>query len=125
MRTQQIEMVAVKAVVSELRKKFKGLSAHAYGHCCWSDYDSKRKTPVDEDNFVQAKIYKGGLNNDYYDGKFEIGDSVYFAWNLSKFKLDDVIQVMEGVGHQWGFVVEKPKDEGQCIIIRLKESEDK
>jgi hypothetical protein len=125
LRAQQIEMVAVKAVVSELRKKFKGLSAHAYGHCCWSDYDSKRKTPVDKDNFVQAKLYKGGLNNNYYYGKFDIGDSVYFAWSLSKFNLDDVIQVMEDVGQRWGFVVKRPIDDSKCIIIRLKESEDK
>lgn len=112
----------VKEVVKELRKRFKGMSAHSYGHCCRSDYDMYHKN-VNDDDYVQAVIYKGGLNNDYdsRNGGFKMHDSVVFRWGLTEYTLDDVITVMREVADKWGYVVVKPENESKCIEVSTKE----
>lgn len=117
---------AVKDIVKALRKEFKGITAHAYGYSCMSDYDYYHEN-VNENDFVQAKIYKGGLNNDYHktysgEGYFDIGNHVFFMWNLTSFKLDDVIAVMMRVADGYGLIVEKPQDNGTCILLKSPEN---
>ena len=112
----------VKEITRTLKKKFKGIQTNSYGYCCNSDYDYYHKY-INDDDYVCAKIIKGGMNNEYrYDkylgkGYFELGTSVYFSWNLTNFNLEDVIDQMNSVANKYGYSVNKPENEGKCIEL--------
>ena len=116
----------IKEVTRELRSTFKGMQSNSYGHCCTADYDMYHKK-TNENDYVCAKIYKGGLNNDYdYSRKeFLLSDEVYFMWHLTEFKIDDVIEVMENVCNKYNYIVKKPKDESKCIVVVDLKNEEK
>ena len=120
MKQKVIDYQAIKDIAASLRKNFPGISAYSYGYCCSSDYfDGKNN--VNEDDYVAAKIYKGGLNNNYRDGKFEMFDKIYFSWQLKEFKLEDIIAVMQKTADSYGYKVITPDNESQCIILTIKE----
>jgi hypothetical protein len=106
----------VKEIARTLRATYKGIGAHSYGYCCGSDYDAFHKN-VNTNDYVDAKIYKGGLNNQYEDGSFRIGNCVYFSWNLTNFALDEIIASMTAVANKYGFFIDKPESEHQCIKL--------
>ena len=118
----------VKNITKALRHNFKGIQSNSFGYCCGSDYDYHHKY-TNENDFVCAKIYKGGLNNDYhtcwYDGTgyFDIGNSVYFMWCLTNFKLGDVINVMSKVASEYGYKIISPVDSNKCIVLEIAKSE--
>lgn len=115
-----IDYEMIKEITKELKKSFKGIQANSYGFCCSSDYDSIHKYHNEED-YVCCKIYKGGLNNQYYNGKFEIGSTVYYMWNLTNFKLNDVINVMNRIASKYNCYVVIPENEDKCIEIKVNE----
>lgn len=86
----------VKIATRVLKKAFKGIGAHSYGYCCNSDYDAYHEN-VNYDDYVDAKIYRGGLNNEFVNGVPQIGSCVYYSWNLTNFLLEDVINVLKSV----------------------------
>lgn len=106
----------IKEITKALRKNFKGIQSNAYGYCCTSDYDTYHKY-TNNDDYVCAKIYKGGSNNQYYDREFEIGDYVCFMWNLTNFKVLEVLSVMGNVARQYGCSIIAPPNEGKCIEL--------
>lgn len=118
----KIEYDCIKEITKELKKHFKGIQANSYGYCCNSDYDDIH-TYINEDDYVCAKIFKGGLNNQYfrntYDNKgyFDIGKEVYYSWCLTKFKLEEVIKVMEKIAEKYNCKIEKPEDTSKCIRL--------
>ena len=120
-----IRYECIKDITKELKKEFKGIQANSYGFCCCSDYDYHHKYKNYND-YICARIYKGGLNNQYiynsYEGKcfFELGDNVYFMWKLTNFDLKDVIKVMQDVASKYDYLVEIPKDENSCIRLYEK-----
>ena len=106
----------VKEITKALRKNFKGIQSNAYGYCCSSDYDAYHKYTNDDD-YVCAKIYKGGMNNQYHDGEFDIDDEVYFMWGLENFKALEVLSVMGNAARQYGCSIIAPPHEGKCISL--------
>lgn len=104
----------VKIATKELKKAFKGIGAHSYGYCCGSDYDAHHKN-VNYDDYVDAKLYKGGLNNDFSNGVPDIGTCLNYMWNLTNFKLEDVLDVLKRVYGDDKVVA--PLDSSQCIKI--------
>ena len=120
MKKKEISYECIKEVTKALRKNFKGIQSNSYGYCCNSDYDCYHKY-INDNDYVCAKIFKGGLNNQYYDGKFELYKEVYFSWCLTEFKLVDIIKVMQDVCNKYNYMVETPKDISKCIVIKFKE----
>lgn len=118
----KIEYDCIKEITKALKKHFKGIQANSYGYCCNSDYDAIHKY-INEDDYVCAKIFKGGLNNQYYidryyqRGYFDISDEVYYSWCLTNFKLEEVIKVMEKVAQKYNCKVETPQDNSKCIRL--------
>lgn len=118
----KISFEFVKECSRELKKQFKGIEAFSYGYCCNTDYyDGKAESQKNDTDFVNAKIFKGGLNNQYHNGKWEIGDEVYYNWGLENFTLDNVINVMQSVADKYGYIVVKPINETKAIIVKIKE----
>lgn len=123
----KIDYNCIKDITKELKKRFKGIQANSYGFCCNSDYDSIHKY-INENDYVCAKIFKGGLNNDYhydsYYGQhyFDLGKSVYYSWGLTDFKLEDIINAMQEVADRYGYKVETPKDTSTCIRLYIEEN---
>lgn len=114
----EISFEFVKECSKQLKKTFKGIESFTHGYCCNSDYfalweDSKKN----DDDFINAKIYKGGLNNCYHKGKYELGECIYYNWKLTKFQLDDVIDTMQKVANKYGYKVIYPKNEEECIKV--------
>mgnify|MGYP003289770463 CR=1 FL=1 len=108
----------VKEITRTLRKTYKGISSHSFGYCCSSDYDYYHKN-CNEDDYVDAKIFKGGLNNQYRDGRFDIGNCVWFMWRISNFDFDDIIKTMNDIAHKYNCEIKKPLNESKCIELRL------
>lgn len=113
-----INFECIKEVTKTLRKTFKGIQSNSYGYCCNSDYDAYHEY-INNDDYVCAKIFKGGLNNnyDYQNNKFELGSRVFFSWNLTSFSLDVVIDIMTEICNKYGYEVIKPIDNSKCIEI--------
>ena len=117
-----IKYECIKDITRELKKHFKGIQANSYGYCCNSDYDAYHKY-INENDYICANIFKGGLNNDYiynsYEGKsfFKLGNDVYFKWRLTNFNLEDVIKVIQDVASKYNYLIEKPKDKFECIRL--------
>lgn len=112
----------VKECSRTLKKEFKGIEAFSYGYCCNTDYFSIwEDRPKNENDYVNAKIFKGGLNNNYHKGKWELGKSIYYNWKLTEFNLDNIIKVMQKVANKYGYNVETPKDKTKCIKVYIKE----
>lgn len=122
----KIDYECIKEITKELKKRFKGIQANSYGYCCNSDYDSIHKY-INEDDYVCAKIFKGGLNNQYYvnrydnKGYFDIRNDVYYSWYLTNFKLEDVIETMQEIANEYGYKVETPEDNSKCIRLYVEE----
>lgn len=113
----------VKECSRELKKNFKGIESFNYGYCCNSDYfDRWEKSKKNENDYVDAKIYKGGLNNCYHNGKWELGKIIYYMWGLTEFSLDDIIKVMQNVADKYGYFVIRPENKESCIKVLIKES---
>lgn len=117
---RKVNYECVKAITKELRKRFKGIQSNSYGYCCTRDYDKYHKH-VNDGDYVCAKIYKGGINNQYYDGEFELDDRIYFMWELKNFDKDAVFGVMEEVASEWGHVIFRPKKPSKCIELWVEE----
>ena len=123
----KIDYECVKEITKELKKRFKGIQANSYGYCCNSDYDAIHKY-INEDDYVCAKIYKGGLNNDYhYDSYYEksyfaLGDTIYYCWCLTNFKLEDVINTMQEIANNYGYKVYIPHSDNECIKLYIDNS---
>lgn len=115
-----INYEAIKEITKALRKTFKGIQSNSYGYCCMSDYDAYHNYTNNHD-YVCAKIFKGGLNNDYHYGEFCLGDTVHFIWGLTEFKLDNIIEVMQNICNKYGYIVEKPINESKCIAVKVKD----
>lgn len=119
--TEQEKFEVVKQITRALKKEFKGIGAHSYGYCCGSDYDAYHKE-VNPDDFIDAKIYKGGNNNQYTRDGWEIGSKVYYTWNLTKFNLNDIVALMNKVAQGVGEVViprneDGTPDESRCLQL--------
>lgn len=106
----------IKDISKALKKNFK-MDAFTYGYCCSSDYDADRKR-INYDDFVNAKIYKGGANNQYRDGQFIIANKVWYDWNLTNFSLDDVLNVMRNACCNRA-MVKRPENSGWCIELEF------
>lgn len=106
----------IKAIAKELRNTFSGMQANSYGFCCRSDYDAYHDY-INRKDYVCPKLFKGGLNNNYHNGEFEVADSVWYMWALNEFKLNDVINAMNKVAVKYGAVVMIPEDELECIEL--------
>lgn len=104
----------VKIATKELKKAFKGIGAHSYGFCCGSDYDAHHNH-INTNDYVDAKLYKGGLNNDFVNGVPQIGDILYYSWGLTNFSLDNVLKVLNNVYGEDRVIA--PKDVTECIKI--------
>lgn len=126
---RKINYDCVKEITRTLKKRFKWIQANSYGYCCNSDYDSIHKY-INDNDYVCAKIFRGGLNNQFYVDRYynrqyvEIGDDVYYSWYLTNFKLEDVIKTMQEVANKYGYKVETPEDNSKCIRLYV-EGEDK
>lgn len=119
-----IKYECIKEITKALRKNFKGIQSNSYGYCCTSDYDAYHDY-TNNDDYVCAKIYKGGLNNDYnYNtNEFELGDTVFFMWTLTNFALDDVIKVMTEICDRYNYKVVSPTEPTKCIeVIEVMEN---
>ena len=120
-----IQYECIKEITRELKKHFKGIQSNSYGYCCGSDYDYYHKK-INENDYVCASIYKGGLNNQFifnrYEGKcfFELGKEVYFMWKLTNFNLQDVIKVMQDVASKYNYLIETPENVSECIRLYQK-----
>lgn len=76
---EEISFDFVKKCSRTLKKEFKGIEAFSYGYCCNTDYYAIHEGKYKNDNdYVNAKVFKGGLNNNYHKGKWELKDSVYY-----------------------------------------------
>ena len=123
-----ISFECVKEITRELKKNFKGIQANSYGFCCNSDYDAYHKY-INNDDYVCAKLFKGGLNNNYCYDKYRekcvwnIGSSVYYSWTLTSFDIDNIIAVMQKVADKYDNIVIKPIDDSKCIKLTAKENE--
>ena len=123
---KEIKYDCIKEITKELKKRFKGIQANSYGYCCNSDYDDIHKY-INDNDYVCAKIYKGGLNNQYYIdsyyhcGRFDIKDEVYYSWYLTNFKLEDVIETMQEIANNYGYKVGTPEDNSKCIRLYVEE----
>ena len=121
---EKINYNCIKEITSNLRKKFKGIQANAFGFCCCTDYDMHHKHK-NENDYVCAKIFKGGLNNQYhndgYGGYFDLYSRVWFMWKLTNFKLEDIINVMQEIAVKYGYKVIAPKDDSECIVVVINE----
>lgn len=115
-----INFKCVSEITRKLRNTYKGIQSNSYGFCCNSDYNTHTKY-INKNDYVCAKIFKGGLNNDYRSGKWQLGSSIYFMWNLTEFKLEDIIQTMKQVANEYGYEIVSPENESKCI--ELKEAE--
>lgn len=119
----RIDYDCVKEIAKALRKKYK-MTSKSYGYCCMTDYFDGRES---KDNYVCAKIFKGGLNNQYhkdswgYGGYFELGSTVYWLWELPTISLDDVCATMQEIAVDWGYIVIKPESDSTCITLTCKE----
>ena len=119
---KQVSFEFVKECRRELKKNFKGIESFSYGYCCSTDYyDGKSKSQMNENDYVNAKIFKGGLNNCFHNGRFHLGDSLYYNWGLKNFKINDIIKVMQNVANKYNYIVIAPKNEKEAIIVKLKE----
>lgn len=122
----KIDYKCVKEITKALKKRFKGIQANSYGYCCNSDYDTYHKY-INDDDYVCAKIFKGGLNNDYYYDRyygksyFDLGDNVHYSWYLTNFDLKDVIETMQEIANNYGYKVETPEDNSKCIRLYVAE----
>ena len=67
----KIEYDCVKDITKALKKRFKGIQANSYGFCCNSDYDAIHKY-INDNDYVCAKIFRGGLNNQFYVEWFNV-----------------------------------------------------
>ena len=114
----EIPYECIKEITKTLRKTYKGMSSHSFGYCCSSDYDYYHKN-CNEDDFVDAKIFKGGLNNQYHDGRFNIGNCVWFMWKITNFDFDDIINTMNNVARKYNCEIKKPQNDAYCIELRL------
>lgn len=108
----------IKDISKALKKNFK-MDAFTYGYCCSTDYDADRKR-VNYEDFVNAKIYKGGNNNQYRNGQFEIEEKVWYNWELTHFSLDDVLAVMQKAC-EGRATVKRPENSGWCIELEFAE----
>ena len=121
----RIDYNCIKEITRALKKRFKGIQANSYGYCCNGDYDDIHKY-INEDDYVCAKIFKGGLNNQYfYDryhqkGYFELHNSVYYSWNLTTFRLEDIVNAMHEVANNYGYKVETPENTSKCIRLYIE-----
>ena len=117
-----IKYECIKDITRELKKHFKGMQSNSYGYCCNSDYDAYHKY-INENDYICASIFKGGLNNDYiynsYEGKsfFLLFFFFYFFFNLTNFYLYVVIKVLVDVVIKYDYLIEKPKDKFECIRL--------
>lgn len=128
-KERTVSWECVKEITKALKKNFKGIEAYSYGYCCNSDYGAYHKYKNDDDS-MNAKIFKGGLNNQYHvdsitgKGEFEIGSVVYYNWALTNFKPLKVLAVMNEVANKYGCVVLPPiTDDGEineCKCFELK-----
>ncbi len=122
LKNNEISFEFVKECRRELKKNFKGIESFSYGYCCNSDYyDGKPKSQINDYDYVNAKIYKGGLNNCFKNGKFNLGKIVYYNWELTNFNLIDVIKIMQQVADKYGYIVEQPVDKTKSIKVKIKE----
>lgn len=117
-----IKFEMIKEITKELKKEFKGIQANSYGYCCGSDYDAYH-TYTNENDYVCCKIFKGGLNNQYHNGSFELGKSVWYMWHLTDFKLSWVINLMQRIAFKYGCIVLVPENDTKCIEIKVMEEE--
>lgn len=123
---KEIEYDCIKEITKELKKRFKGIQANSYGYCCNSDYDAIHKY-INDNDYVCAKIYRGGLNNQFYVDRYsnrqyvEIGKDVYYNWYLTNFDLKDVIETMQDIANNYGYKVETPEDNNKCIRLYVEE----
>jgi len=113
-----IDYEAVKEISKAIRKNHKIVSK-SYGYCCMTDYFEGDRP----NEYVCAKIFKGGLNNNFHRdvdgwGYFDTFDSVYWMWNVSADKLDAIIETMQSIADKYGYVVIKPEDEYKCIELK-------
>ena len=121
MKTENLSFDFVKECRKELKKNFKGIEAFSYGYCCNSDYyDGKAKSQINDNDYVDAKIYKGGLNNMFHYNKWHIGKRIYYNWKLTNFTLREVIEVMRKVATRYGYRVLYPVNEQSCIIVERR-----
>ena len=114
----------IKDITKTLRKTYKGISSHSFGYCCMSDYDYYHKN-CNENDYVDAKIFKGGLNNQYHaDDGFHIENTVWFMWRTTEFNLDDIVKTMNEVAKKYNCEILKPKDEAHCIELYCVPTDD-
>lgn len=124
---------AVKAITRALRKEFNGIASHSSGYCCNSDYDAHHAYTNNED-YIDAKIYRGGLNSDLVNGELRVNLPVYFSWKLTNFDFNDVIDVMSTIAKRYGMIIVPPVDittpegklipkEYSCIVLTAPEEE--
>lgn len=122
----KIDYKCVKEITKALKKRFKGIQANSYGYCCNSDYDDIHKY-INDNDYVCAKIFRGGLNNQFYVDRYtcrqyvEIGKDVYYSWYLTNFDLKDVIETMQEIANNYGYKVETPEDNSKCIRLYVVE----
>lgn len=110
----------VKECSRELKKNFKGIEAFTHGSCCNTCYyDEWENSKKNDNDFVDAKIFKGGLNNQFHYGKYELYNILYYNWKLTDFKLGDVINVMQKVADKYGYKIITPENEDCCIEVRV------
>ena len=107
--------------ISQALRKIKGLKSHSYGYCCGSDYDFYHPYKED-DEYVSCKLYKGGANNEFIKGKFEVDKYMYWSWDLNKISLDTVIEVMKSVADKYGVAVIPPSSTYECIEIQFPDT---
>lgn len=120
--SKEISFEYVKECSRALKKNFKGIESFTHGYCCNTDYFSCwEHSKKNNKDYVNAKIYKGGLNNQFHNGKYEIGKSLWYNWELTEFKLNDIIAVMKEVAKKYGYEVYTPEDESKCIKVYVKE----
>ena len=117
-RTERKDIRCLKDITKALRANFKGIQANSYGYSCNNDYDDKHSyNYINNNDYIICKLYKGGINNNYHQGWDDIGNEVYYGWNLTNFNLDNIIKVMQSIANKYGYKVVKPQDNLHCIKL--------
>ncbi len=114
-----VTMDFVKECCKELKQNFKGIESLPYGYCCNTCYYTDiPKTEQNENDYVSAKNYLGGNNNQKINGEWQLGNTVFWQWGLTNFKLDDILKCMKQVADKYGYIVIAPETENKCIKVK-------
>jgi hypothetical protein len=114
--------------LKEIREKLDIDFAHfTYGKdqcsCCYGPEDMPklyRKKGINDNEIKSYILFKNANNGSGVVTKYDyIRHCTYISWNLSVLQLEGVVKMLqEQLGDE--YIVEKPENNGSCIVIKEK-----